>query len=409
MNLWLDIDPNSDFSIHNLPFGIFSIGKNAPCVGTRIGDYVIDLEKLRKFGLLKVPRNIFNQSSLNPFIGLGKKRTSAIRLQLQDWLVKENSPLKKYLNHAFHKIEEVNMHLPVRIGDYTDFYSSIEHATNVGKMFRPDNPLLPNWKHLPIAYHGRASSIVVSGTPIIRPKGQIKLPDNPSPIFSPTLEMDFEVEIGAIIGRNSDMGKAISTKEAEVYVFGLVLFNDWSARDIQRWEYQPLGPFLAKNFASSISPWVVTLDALEAFRVDTPLQEPAPLAYLAFEGKKNFDIHLDVALSPKSSKDKYTISRTNFKRMYWNIAQQVAHHTVNGCNIKIGDLLASGTISGTEPGSYGSMLELSLGGKQPLVLAPSIERAFLEDGDTVTIQGYCQNEDMRVGFGDVSGMILPAV
>jgi len=405
MTHWLNIPADTDFSIQNLPFGIFSVGKNAPRVGVRIGDYVIDLEQLRKFGLLAVPRNVCNQAHLNAFINLGKNKTSAIRLQLQEWLQQDNSPLKRYFNHAFHPIESVKMHLPVKVGDYTDFYSSLEHATNVGKMFRPDNPLVANWKHVPIAYHGRASSIVVSGTPVIRPKGQIKPTDSLAPIFSPTKEMDFEVEIGAVIGKNSVLGQSISTAEAESYVFGLVLFNDWSARDIQRWEYQPLGPFLGKNFASSISPWVVTLDALAHFRTETPQQDPKPLPYLAFEGKRNFDIQLEVILTPQD-KQAYTISRTNFKYMYWNIAQQIAHHTINGCNLKIGDILASGTISGQEPNSYGSLLELSSGGKQPISLDLDLQRAFLEDGDVLSIKGYCEKDGIRVGFGEVDGRIV---
>lgn len=407
MNPWLNIPADSDFSIHNLPFGIFSIGKNSPRVGVRIGDYVIDLEQLRKFGLLEVPRNVCNQAYLNTFINLGKKKTTTIRLQLQEWLTQEKSPLTRYFNQAFHAIESVTIHLPVKVGDYTDFYSSLEHATNVGKMFRPDNPLVANWKHIPIAYHGRASSIVVSGTPIIRPKGQIKPADSQIPVFSPTKEMDFEVEIGAIIGKNSILGESISTANAESYVFGLVLFNDWSARDIQRWEYQPLGPFLGKNFASSISPWVVTLEALEHFRTEAPVQEPKPLPYLAFEGKKNFDIALDVNLTTEDSQA-YTISRTNFKYMYWNLAQQIAHHTVNGCNLKIGDVLASGTISGPLPNSNGCLLELSLGGKQPINLDNKLQRAFLEDGDTLAIKGYCEKDGIRVGFGEVSGKIVPS-
>lgn len=405
MNSWLNIPADSDFSIHNLPFGVFSVGKNSPRVGVRIGDFVIDLEHLRKLGLLTIPRNVCNQAHLNSFIGLGKKKTTAIRLQLQAWLTEEKSPLKRYINQAFHPVESVKMHLPVKVGDYTDFYSSLEHATNVGKMFRPDNPLVANWKHIPIAYHGRASSIVVSGTPVIRPKGQIKPADSSVPVFSPTQEMDFEVEIGAIIGKNSVLGESINTTDAEDYVFGLVLFNDWSARDIQRWEYQPLGPFLGKNFASSISPWVVTLEALAHFRTETPLQDPTPLPYLAFEGKKNFDIQLDVNLSLQD-KQTYTISRTNFRYMYWNLAQQVAHHTINGCNLKIGDILASGTISGPHPGSNGCLLELTEGGKKPISLGNNQQRAFLEDGDTLAIKGYCEKEGIRVGFGEVIGEIV---
>ena len=400
MTSWLDITSDNDFTIYNLPFGIFSTHKKKPQVGIRIGDFVIDLEQLRKLGLLEIPRNIFNQSSLNSFIGLGKKRTNALRLKIQEWLCDKKSPLKRHFDHAFHKIENVNMYLPVRIGDYTDFYSSIEHATNAGKIFRPDNPLFPNWKHMPIAYHGRASSIVISGTPIHRPKGQYKPADATTPIFGATNELDFELEIGAIIGKNSELGKSINTSESEDYVFGLVLFNDWSARDIQRWETQPLGPFLGKNFASSISPWVVTMEALAPFRVETPTQEPTPLPYLQVEQNKNFDINLEVILN------RNIISRTNFKQMYWSIAQQVAHHTVNGCNLKIGDLIASGTISGSESNTYGSMLELSWGGKNPIKLPNGETRTYLQNGDELTLSGFCEKEEMRVGFGEVSGKIV---
>jgi fumarylacetoacetase len=400
MTTWLEISSESDFSIYNLPFGIFSTHKKKPQVGVRIGDYVIDLEQTRKLGILNIPRNICNQSSLNSFIGLGKKRTNAVRVQLQEWLIQENSPLKKHFDHVFYKIEEVTMHLPVKIGDYTDFYSSIEHATNAGKIFRPDNPLYPNWKHLPIAYHGRASSIVISSTPIHRPNGQFKPVDSPFPIFGVTNELDFELEIGTIIGRNSEHGKCVNTSEAEGYVFGLVLFNDWSARDIQRWETPPLGPFLGKNFASSISPWVVTLEALETFRVQGPTQEPHPFPYLQVDGIRNFDIQLTAKLNET------TITNTNFKYIYWNIAQQVAHHTVNGCNLKIGDILASGTISGSEVGSYGSLLELTWAGKNQITLTNGETRTYLENGDTLTLAGFCEKDGKRVGFGEVMGGII---
>jgi fumarylacetoacetase len=400
MTTWIEISSESDFSIYNLPFGIFSTHKKKPQVGVRIGDYVIDLEQTRKLGLLNIPRNICNQSSLNSFIGLGKKLTNTVRIQLQEWLIQENSPLKRHFDHVFYKIEEVKMHLPVKIGDYTDFYSSIEHATNAGKIFRPDNPLYPNWKHLPIAYHGRASSIVISNTPIHRPNGQFKSVDSPFPIFGSTNELDFELEIGAIIGRNSEHGKCVNTSEAEDYVFGLVLFNDWSARDIQRWETLPLGPFLGKNFASSISPWVVTLEALETFRVQGSAQELQPLPYLQFDGIRNFDIQLMAKLNET------TITNTNFKYMYWNIAQQVAHHTVNGCNLKIGDILASGTISGSEVGSYGSLLELTWAGKNQITLTNGETRTYLENGDKLTLVGFCEKDGIRVGFGEVMGEII---
>lgn len=408
MQSWLPISSDSDFSIHNLPFGIFSTATSKPRVGVRIGDFVIDLEALRKFGLVEIPRNILNQNYLNPFIGLGKKTTNRVRLQLQKWLCDEKSPLRKYFNNVFYPIEKVKTHLPVKIGDYTDFYSSLEHAVNGGKIFRPDNPnpLLPNWKSMPIAYHGRASSIVVSGTDIIRPKGQIAPAVNGNLAeFGNTKSLDFELEIGMIIGKNNELGRAINISESESYVFGFVLFNDWSARDIQRWEYQPLGPFLGKNFASSISPWIVTIEALNPFRVDTPVQEPV-LPYLQFEGKHSFDINLEVILSPNQSDKEEVISRTNYKYMYWNIAQQIAHHTVNGCNLKIGDLLASGTISGSESGTYGSMLELSWNGQRPIQLQNGLTRTYLEDGDRLAIKGWAEKDNIRVGFGEVSGRIL---
>ncbi len=408
MQSWLNIPPDSDFSIHNIPFGIFSTLTSKPRVGVRVGDYVIDLEALRKFGLLQIPRNILNQNYLNAFIGLGKKQTNKVRLQLQEWLCDEKSPLKKHLNHAFYPIQQVRTHLPVRIGDYTDFYSSLEHATNGGKIFRPDNPnpLLPNWKSMPIAYHGRASSIVVSGTDIIRPKGQIAPPQADGlPAFGLTKSLDFELEMGMIIGKNNELGKHITTSQSEDYIFGFVLFNDWSARDIQRWEYQPLGPFLGKNFASSMSAWVVPIEAFNPFRVDTPPQDSI-LPYLQFEGQHSFDIHLEVILKSSENSEE-VISNTNYRLMYWNIAQQIAHHTVNGCNLKIGDLLASGTISGSESGTYGSMLELAWNGQKPIQLADGSQRTYLADGDTLTIKGWSSKDDIRVGFGEVSGRILP--
>lgn len=401
MQSWINIPQESDFSIYNLPFGIFSTKTSKPRVGARIGDYVIDLEALRKFGLLQIPRNILNQDKLNPFIGLGKKITNKVRLQLQDWLSDEQSPLKRHFDHAFYPIERVRMHMPVRVGDYTDFYSSIEHASNSGRIFRPNNPnpLVANWKHMPIAYHGRASSIVVSGTEITRPMGQITpASEDTLPEFGLTKSLDFELEMAMIIGKNNQLGQHVSTSEAEEYVFGFVLFNDWSARDIQRWEYQPLGPFLGKNFASSISPWVVTLEALEPFRVETPPQDPI-LPYLQFEGKHNFDINLQVELNQN------IICRSNYKYLYWNITQQIAHHTINGCNLKIGDLLASGTISGETPDSFGSMLELSWNGQKPLNLPDGSVRTFLEDQDTLTIRGWATKGDIKVGFGEVTGQI----
>ena len=298
--------------------------------------------------------------------------------------------------------------MPVYVGDYTDFYSSIEHATNVGKMFRdPANALLPNWKHIPVGYHGRASSIVVSGEPIRRPKGQTLPKEASTPVFGPSQRLDFELEMGFVCGKNTEMGEAVSTSEAEDYIFGLVLFNDWSARDIQKWEYVPLGPFLAKNFASSISPWIVTLEALEPFRVSGPEQEPKVLPYLEYEGKKNYDINLEVGIAPENSEET-VICTSNFQYMYWNMAQQLAHHTVNGCNINVGDMMASGTISGKSEDSYGSMLELAWMGTKPLKMKDGSERKFINDGDTVTMRGFAQKGDIRVGFGEVSSKVLPS-
>jgi len=296
--------------------------------------------------------------------------------------------------------------LPIHIGDYTDFYSSREHATNVGVMFRdPANALLPNWLHLPVGYHGRASSIIVSGTPVHRPNGQT-MPDGADrPVYGPTKQLDFELEMGFVIGKETHLGDTISTEQAEDYIFGLMLFNDWSARDIQKWEYVPLGPFLAKNFASTISPWIVTLEALEPFRVNGPEQDPDVLPYLKFEGNKNYDIHLSVDITTKNGVNQQ-VSKSNFKYMYWNMCQQLAHHTVNGCNVRIGDLLASGTISGPTPDSYGSMLEICWKGTKPVEMPDGTQRKFIENYDTVSLRGWCENDDIRIGFGPCDAQIL---
>ena len=319
----------------------------------------------------------------------------------------KNQYLRKNQNY-FVLQSEAYMHMPVSIGDYTDFYSSIEHATNVGMMFRdPENALMPNWKHIPVGYHGRASSIVVSGEPIHRPQGQTIPKGANQPVFGPSQRLDFELEMGFITGKSTALGASISTEEAEDYIFGMVLFNDWSARDIQKWEYVPLGPFLAKNFASHISPWIVTMEALEPFRVTGPEQNPKVLPYLEYEGEKNYDIHLEVGITPQGS-DEQLVCQSNFKYMYWNMAQQLAHHTVNGCNINIGDLYGSGTISGKDENSYGSMLELAWMGTKPLKMKDGTERKFINDGDTVIMRGHGQKDDIRVGFGEVRAKVLPA-
>ena len=403
----IDIPENSDFSIHNIPFGIFSTKDRSPRVGVAVGEHILDLAAVAELDVFDFNTALLEKDTLNDFISLGKEITTRVRKKIQYWL-KDRESVLAGKPELFVKQSEAQMHMPVAIGDYTDFYSSLEHATNVGKMFRdPENALLPNWKHIPVGYHGRASSIIVSGQPIYRPKGQTKPNDAEAPVFGPTQRLDFELEMGFICGKETPLGESISTKNAEDHIFGLVLFNDWSARDIQKWEYVPLGPFLAKNFASSISPWVVTLEALEPFKLAGPKQEPGVLPYLQFEGDKNYDINLEVGIQPEKGEET-TVCLSNFKHMYWNMAQQLAHHTVNGCNINIGDMMASGTISGKEENSFGSMLELSWGGTKPIKLKDGSERKFIDDGDTVTMKGYAQNGDIRVGFGEVTTKVLPA-
>ncbi|MFK7848530.1 MAG: fumarylacetoacetase, partial [Rhodothermales bacterium] len=320
---WLPIPADSDFSIHNLPFGIYSAG-HSPRAGVAIGDQIVDLTATASLGLFPdVDPAVFMHPTLNPFIALGKPVTTAVRRQLQAALSDENTVLKE-ASQAFVKQSDATMHMPVTVGDYTDFYSSIEHATNVGKMFRdPANALLPNWRHIPVGYHGRASSIIASGTPIHRPKGQVMPKDASTPVYQASGRLDFELEMGFIIGKQTALGTSISTADAEDHIFGLVLFNDWSARDIQKWEYVPLGPFLGKSFASSMSPWIVTLEALDAFRQKGPAQEPRVLPYLQYEGDKNFDVNLEVSITPPEAEES-VISHSNFKYMYWNMAQQLA-------------------------------------------------------------------------------------
>lgn len=412
---WVEVPPGSDFPIQNLPFGIFKTRYLGAVAGVAIGNHVLDLVYLHENGFLDglgLPAGIFNQRYLNNFIALGRKTTRAVRNRISELLSAEVAALQQNVaarELALIPMQEVQMLLPVQISNYTDFYSSEEHASNVGSMFRdPKNALLPNWKHLPVGYHGRASSIVVSGTNLHRPKGQIKLPDSEMPVFCPTQKLDFELELAFITSKSNALGTSITTTEAEDYIFGFVLFNDWSARDIQQWEYVPLGPFLGKNFGSTISPWIVTMDALEPFRVRGPEQFPHVLPYLAYEGDKSFDINLEVLIEPQEG-EATTVCRTNAKYLYWNVNQQLAHHTVNGCNIQVGDLYASGTISGPSPGSFGSLLELGWNGQRPLQLANGQHRKFLEDGDTVIIKGYAERNGIRVGFGTCAGKILPAL
>ncbi|MDZ4665401.1 MAG: fumarylacetoacetase [Bacteroidota bacterium] len=418
---WIEVLPNSDFPIQNLPFGVFKTQSSSPRVGIAIGDQVLDLAILNKLGFLdklKIDNSIFTNQYLNDFIALGKSTTSSVRECISN-LLNENCPdlrdNKEARAKVFQSISNVQLLMPVRIGDYTDFYSSIDHATNVGTMFRdPQNALLPNWKHLPVGYHGRASSIVISGTEFHRPKGQtlpaeqVGKPTNEiQPVFGPCKSLDFELETAFIIGKETKLGESVSTANAEAHIFGMVLFNDWSARDIQTWEYVPLGPFLAKNFASTVSPWVITMDALEPFRVLGYKQEPKVLPYLEYSGDKNIDIHLDVFITPEKGEENL-VSHSNYKFMYWTMEQQLAHHTVNGCNINVGDMMASGTISGPTPDSYGSMLEISWKGTKPFKMKDGTERKFINDNDTVIMRGYCQKDGIRIGFGEAKGKILPA-
>jgi fumarylacetoacetase len=411
---WVNVPQNSDFPIQNLPFGIFKSVQMMPRVGVRIGDHVLDMKTLFVLGYLEnlpFEHSDFDNQYLNSMMKKGKKAVRDLRNRVSKLLSTDHDDLKKNDHHVQQvllPLDQVEMCMPVQIGDYTDFYSSREHATNVGVMFRdPANALLPNWLWIPVGYHGRASSVILSGQAIHRPKGQIKPDPNADPIYAPCRNLDFELETAFITFDGKPLGDSITTEEAEDFIFGMALFNDWSARDIQTWEYVPLGPFLAKNFASSISAWIVTLDALEPFRVDTPKQEPEVLSYLKFEGKKSYDIQLEVLIKPENGEET-TVSRSNFKYMYWNMAQQLAHHTVNGCNIRCGDLMGSGTISGPTEDSYGSMLELAWKGTKPLKMKDGSERKFIQDLDIVIMRGHCEKDGVRIGFGEVATKVLPA-
>lgn len=414
MKSFINYQSDSDFSIHNIPFGVGVFNQEYIACCSRIGDQVIDLATLYDYGFFDeiegLDENVFESFTLNAFIELGKPVTNKVRLKIQQILLEDSKLAEdhKTIEECFYAYDQVKMMLPVHVPNYTDFYSSIEHATNVGMMFRdPENALLPNWKHLPVGYHGRASSIVVSGTEFHRPKGQMKPPGTETPEFGPCKQLDFELEMAFIVNKNTEMGDSISTAEAADAIFGLVIFNDWSARDIQSWEYVPLGPFLGKNFCSTVSPWIVTLEALEPFKTQSPKQEPPVLDYLKFDGDQNFDINLEVYLQPETGSENL-ISESNYKFMYWNMLQQLAHHTVNGCNVGVGDMYASGTISGAEKSAFGSMLELTWRGTQPLTLKDGTQRKFIEDNDTVIMRGYAEKEGLRVGFGEVAGTVRPA-
>ena len=407
LTTWVSVPENSDFPIQNIPFGIVEIN-GTKAAATRIGDTVVNLSVLFESGIFEgiLKHNCFAEATLNSFLKLNKQTWRAVRNRISEVFTTEmNDDLKA---QCLSSISNVQMCMPVQVGDYTDFYSSRQHAYNVGCMFRdPNNALLPNWLHIPVGYHGRASSIILSETPIRRPKGQQLPVDATEPVFGPCRLLDFELEMAFITGEGKPLGDSISTAEADDYIFGMVIFNDWSARDIQKWEYVPLGPFLAKNFASSISPWIVTLDALEPFRCEGDEQEPEVLPYLKYEGNKNIDINLEVQIACADF-DAHTVSKSNYKYMYWNMTQQLAHHTVNGCDIHAGDMMASGTISGNDESAYGSMLELSWKGTKPLAMPDGSERKFIQDGDTVIMKAHSKKDGVRVGFGEVSTQVLPA-
>ncbi len=412
---WIEVAENSNFPIQNIPFGIYSHNNNSPRACTAIGSKVADLYEMAKAGHFKdlgFEVEDFNKPHLNDLMKSGKMGMRKLRNRIADLFDKNNNELQGNANDQsliFKNQSEVEMHLPVQVGDYTDFYSSIEHATNIGTMFRdPKNALLPNWRHIPVAYHGRSSSIVPSGVPIHRPKGQTRPNPEEPPVFGPTKRLDFELEMAFVTFDGKPLGQSISTKEADEYIFGMVVFNDWSARDIQKWEYVPLGPFLAKNFASSVSPWIVTLDALEPYRTMGPAQNPEVLPYLECDDDKNIDIDLSVAIETGSG-DETTVCFSNYKYLYWSLNQQLAHHTVNGCNIRRGDMMASGTISGSKSSSFGSMLELSWSGSKPVKLNDGTERKFINDGDTVIMRAHCSGNGAKIGFGEVRTKVLPAV
>ena len=414
---FIEVSPDSHFPLQNLPFGIFKPAQGDARAGVAIGDSVLDLSVLEELGHFQMPefedRQVFSEDALNEFLALGRPAWKKARQVIQELLAADTATLRDDTSlraRVFHAQKDVTMQLPARIGDYTDFYSSYHHAHNVGTMLRgPENALMPNWKWLPVAYHGRASSIVVSGGDVRRPHGQTKPPDTEAPVFGPSRSFDYELETAFLIGPGNALGQPVPIERAMDHIFGLVLMNDWSARDVQAWEYQPLGPFLAKNFCTSISPWVVMLEALEEFRKPLPPQDPEPLPYLRAAADFTYDIQLEARLQTAAMEAPHRITRTNFQNLYWSIAQQLAHHTVNGCNLQPGDLLASGTISGPEEESRGCMLELTWRGANPLTLPNGETRKWLEDGDRLTITGWAQGDGYRIGFGEVTGRVVAAL
>lgn len=412
---WIFVSEGSDFPIQNIPFGVFLTRDDVITIGTRIGDTAIDLGALHQLGYFKdipLTDDIFLQDTLNDFISDGKVTWRAVRNRISEIFATDNPELRDNTDHkeaVLFSLDEIEMQMPVHIGDYTDFFSSKQYAQNLEALLKDgSHDVLPNWVHIPIGYHGRSSSIVTSGIPVHRPHGQTFPPDSDGPVFGTSEKVDFEMEIAFITTDANVLGEPVSVHEAEDYIFGMVLFNDLSARDIQKWEQEPLGAFLAKNFASSISPWIVTLDALEPFRTQGPKQDPKPFEYLQSTGKKNFDIHLEVTLTPEEG-EPTLLATSNAKYMYWNMAQQLAHHTINGCKVNSGDMMASGALSGSESDTYCSLLELTKGGHSPITLKDGSKRAFLEDNDTISIAGYCKNDKVRIGFGELTTKLLPPV
>lgn len=409
MDPFIPVSPDSDFSLQNLPFGVFHLKSqptsSARCA-TRLGEFVIDLAYLETSKAIKPPSDhpVFNKPTLNEFIALGKDAWAKLRAELQAIFTKDSSFANTFscrlMEFAF-RVQDVEMLLPIQIGDYTDFYSSRDHAYNVGVMFRgPENALQPNWLWLPVGYHGRASSVVVSPATFARPSGQIKGPTDAKPRHEKSKKMDFELEVGMIVGKSNKLGEPIPIGSAEDHVFGFVILNDVSARDVQNWEYVPLGPFTAKNCITVISPWIVTAEALKGAYQKLPPQDPEPLEYLSDANHGSYDVALDVVLKTAGGDKEHLISKSNMKYLYWSFKQQLVHHTVTGCNMNVGDLLGSGTISGKERKEAGSFLELSWNGKEPLVFESGEQRTFWEDDDTIIIRGSTVINGQRIGFGE---------
>lgn len=403
---WVTSANTSDtqFPLNNLPYGVFSVGDKAPRCGVAIGNMILDVASLEADGVLSYEGTL-GAASWNAFMALGREVWAQFRDELTNLLVEESkskNSVEKYLV----VMDNATLHMPFTVTEFTDFYAGKNHAMNVGTMFRgPENALPPNWLHIPIGYNGRASSVVISGTDIIRPHGQLKGPNDEVPRFAPSVRFDIELEMGAIVGQGSN--GPISIEEANENIFGYVLLNDWSARDIQAWEYQPLGPFQAKATATTISPWIVTAAALEPFRTSTPKREKELLPYLQEPSPMLYDIELEVGLTPKGSSET-VIARTNYNEMYYSAAQQLTHHTTSGCPMRVGDLIGSGTISGPNKDNFGSLLEISWGGKEPFTLNSGETRSFIEDGDLLCLRGAAVGDGYRIGFGPCDGRILPA-